>query len=218
MRARLWGLAFAMLLSCGAVAAPFTPPPESAIPAGPFGDSVRRGKAIFTDTQKYAHGYVGNALRCANCHLDAGRQPGAAPMWAAWPLYPQFRTKNGKVNSMALRIQECFRYSMNGRMPPDDSPLLTDLQSYFFWLAKGAPTGEKLAGQGYPALPHPPRPPDPQRGAAAFAKTCAAAAMPRRRSHPCGGRGPSTRAQACTSWKSPPASSTPTCRSARAAP
>lgn len=174
MRARAWGLAFAMLLSCGAVAAPFTPPPESAIPAGPFGDSVRRGKAIFTDTQKYAHGYVGNALRCANCHLDAGRQSGAAPMWAAWPLYPQFRTKNGKVNSMALRIQECFRYSMNGRMPPDDSPLLTDLQSYFFWLAKGAPTGEKLAGQGYPPLPNPPRAPDPHRGATVFASTCAA--------------------------------------------
>jgi thiosulfate dehydrogenase len=152
----------------------FAPPPDSAIPAGPFGDSVKRGEAIFINTQKNAHDYVGNGLNCSNCHLDKGRQAGAAPMWAAWPLYPQFRAKNGKVNTMSLRIQECFLYSMNGKMPPADSAVLTDLQSYFYWLAKGTATGEKLPGQGYVALTKPARDPDFKRGAVSYANHCAA--------------------------------------------
>src|SRR5580698_9327626 len=174
MGRQLWGLVFAVLVSPGAAPAPFTPSSASAIPAGPFGESVRRGEAIFTDTQKNAREYVGNGLNCSNCHLDHGRKAGAAPMWAAWPLYPQFRTKNGKVNTMALRIQECFRYSMNGHMPPADSDVITDLQSYFAWLATGAPTGMTLEGSSYPTLPASENPPDPQRGAQLFAKTCAA--------------------------------------------
>ena len=75
---------------------------------------------------------------------------------------------------MTLRIQECFQYSMNGKRPPADSDVITDLQSYFAWLATGAPTGMTLPGQGYPALPAAANPPDPKRGAQLFDKTCAA--------------------------------------------
>lgn len=152
----------------------FTPPPETAIPKGPLGDSVRRGEAIFTATHKYAGPFVGNNLNCSNCHLDKGRKAGSIPMWGAWPLYPQFRTKNGKVNTMALRIQECFQYSMNGKRPPADSDTITDLESYFAWLATGAPTGVTLPGQGYPLLPPSKNPGDPVRGEKLFATTCSA--------------------------------------------
>ena len=152
----------------------FTPPPESAIPKGPLGDSIRRGEAIFTATHKYAGPFVGNNLNCSNCHLDRGRKAGAIPMWGAWPLYPQYRDKNGKVNTMTLRIQECFAYSMNGKRPPADSDTVTDLQSYFAWLATGAPTGMTLPGQGYPALPAATHPPDEKHGGELFAQSCAA--------------------------------------------
>ena len=152
----------------------FTPPPESAIPKGPLGDSIKRGEQIFTATHKYAGPFVGNNLNCSDCHLDQGRKSGSIPMWGAWPLYPQFRTKNNKVNTMALRIQECFLYSMNGKKPPADSDTVTDLQSYFAWLATGAPTGVTLEGSGYPVLPASDISPDPQRGAQLFAKSCAA--------------------------------------------
>ena len=157
-----------------ASAVAFTPPPESAIPAGPLGDSIKRGEQIFTSTHKYAGPFVGNNLNCSNCHLDKGRKAGSIPMWGAWPLYPQFRTKNNKVNTMALRIQECFLYSMNGKKPPADSDVITDLQSYFAWLATGAPTGMTLEGASYPMLPASETTPDPARGAQLFAKSCAA--------------------------------------------
>ena len=173
------GFKIAVLAAAGAIciaasANAFTPPPEDAIPKGPLGDSVKRGEAIFTATHKYAGPFVGNNLTCSNCHLDKGRRAGAIPMWGAWPLYPQFRTKNNKVNTMALRIQECFLYSMNGKKPPADSDVITDLQSYFAWLATGAPTGMTLPGAGYPELPASSTPPNPERGAQLFGKNCVA--------------------------------------------
>jgi len=117
----------------------FVPPSEADIPNDVFGETVRRGIAIFTDTRNEAKQFAGDGLNCSSCHLDRGRRPGAAPMWAAWVRYPRFRSKNDAVNTMAMRIQGCFRFSMNGTPPPDDSEIITALQTYFYWLARGAP-------------------------------------------------------------------------------
>lgn len=152
----------------------FTPPAEADIPTGPLGDEIRRGMAIFTDTPEHAHDYVGNGLSCSNCHLDAGRLANSAPLWGAWGVYPQYRKKNGRVNSFGERLQGCFRFSMNGKAPPLDSDVIVALQTYAWWMAEGAPTGEKLAGAGYPKQGFkPPQAPDYARGAAVYAKDCA---------------------------------------------
>jgi thiosulfate dehydrogenase len=95
-------------------------------------------------------------------------------MWAAWVRYPRFRSKNDAVNTMTMRVQGCFRFSMNGTPPPDDSEIVTALQTYFYWLARGAPTGGRLAGAGFTPLPEPVEPPSAERGAAVFAGKCAA--------------------------------------------
>lgn len=151
----------------------FAPPPDTAIPAGPLGEEVALGRAIFTDTGKAAPQFVGNDLKCSNCHLDGGRRANAAPLWAAYGLYPQFRTKNGHVNTFAERIQECFKYSMDGRAPPAGDRVLVAVESYAAFLATGAPHGDKLPGQGYLKLPQPALPADYGRGQAVFAATCA---------------------------------------------
>jgi thiosulfate dehydrogenase len=100
----------------------FQPPPDSAIPVGKFGDVVRFGEQIFRDPATYAPQFVGNELRCSNCHLQAGRQSGASPMWAAYVAYPAYRSKNGHVNSFEERLQGCFRFSMNGKVPKLGEP------------------------------------------------------------------------------------------------
>lgn len=151
----------------------FKPPSEDSIPNNKFGDMIRLGKQIFTDTDKYASQYLGNGLKCANCHLDAGRLAHSAPLWAAWVSYPAYRSKNNKVNSMEERIQGCFTYSMNGKAPAADSKTLTALLSYSYWMAKGAPTGIDLPGRGYPKLAKPAKTPDYQRGKQLFANNCA---------------------------------------------
>lgn len=152
----------------------FRPPPESAIPHNAFGAMVRQGESIFTHTRAHAAAYVGNGLNCSNCHLDAGRRANAAPLWAAWGMYPAYRRKNGHVNTYAERLQGCFRYSMNGKAPPADDPVIVALEAYSYWLARGAPTGVNLPGRGYPKTDFkPPQPPDFARGRKVFASHCA---------------------------------------------
>lgn len=151
----------------------FSPPSGESIPAGPFGAEVARGRAIFTDTGAEAPQFVGNALKCSNCHLDAGRKPDSAPLWAAYVLFPQYRAKNAHVNTFQERLQGCFRYSMNGKAPPLGDPVLVALESYAAYLARGAPVGAKLPGQGYPKLGRPASPPDYVRGQDVYQAQCA---------------------------------------------
>jgi thiosulfate dehydrogenase len=157
-----------------ATALRFTPPDESAIPNSPLGDMIRFGRDVFVDTQRYAKKYVGNGLNCVNCHLDAGRSAGAGPLWAAYVAYPAFRTKNEQVNTFEQRLEGCFRFSMNGRMPPADDDVVVGLVSYSYWLATGAPVGAQLAGRGFPALADPALAPDAGRGADVYRVYCAA--------------------------------------------
>ncbi len=148
-------------------------PPRSAIPDGPFGDLVRKGEQIFTDTAEHAGAYVGNDLKCSNCHLDAGRYEKTAPMRAAWPMYPAYRSKNDHVNDFAERLQGCFLYSMNGKAPPRGGEVIQALESYSYWLAQGTRTGEKLPSKGFPAIADPQQPPSYERGEAVYNDSCA---------------------------------------------
>jgi len=158
----------------------FQPSLDREIPEGEFGDAVRRGREIFTNTGTNATDYVGNDLACVNCHLDAGRRPNAAPMWAAAVKYPAYRSKNEMINTMEDRVHGCFTYSMNaqdspsGGPPPRGSQIYKDLESYFFWLAKGAPIDTDLPGAGYPKLEKTELGSDKERGKTVFAANCAA--------------------------------------------
>ncbi len=152
--------------------AQFVPTLEKDLPGGEFGEMVKLGEAIFMDTKAHAGAFVGNDLRCASCHLDRGRLAHAAPMWAAYLLYPAYRSKDQQVNTFAERLQGCFRYSMNGKAPELGDKVLVALESYAYALAKGAPTGEKLPGQGFLKLP-PPDALDPVNGQQVYAARCA---------------------------------------------
>lgn len=157
----------------------FAPPDTASIPDNEFGEAVRRGEAIFTNTATNAGQYVGNGLNCSNCHLDGGRQPLSAPMWAAWVAYPKYRSKNNQINTMQDRVRGCFSYSMNaqyspaGKPPPANDDIYRDLESYFFWLATGAPTNTAMEGGGFGKVPKPEGGYDLARGAEVFGTSCA---------------------------------------------
>ena len=151
----------------------FSPPLESAIPDDEFGRLVRLGKAIFVDTKRNAAEYVGNDLRCANCHLDAGRLGNSAPLWGAYVAYPQYRAKTKHVDSYPERLQGCLQFSMNGKAPPLGGEVLSALETYSYWLATGAPVNTRVAGAGYPKLKPPASPSDYERGGRIYADRCA---------------------------------------------
>jgi len=160
-------------VAVAAVPTQFTPPAESEIPKNEFGEAVLLGKNIFVNTQQYAKDFVGNGMNCANCHLDNGRKADSAPLWAAYVLYPAYRQKTGQIDTIQSRIQGCFLYSMNGKPPALDSKEMTALVTYHYWLAKGAPSGVKLPGQGYLKVAKPALTPDLARGRTVYENNCA---------------------------------------------
>ena len=78
----------------------FAPPPDSAIPNNEFGKEVKLGQAIFNGTSPLAAAFVGNSLRCASCHLDAGRLANSAPLWGG-PIPYHWGVQAGALLSMA---------------------------------------------------------------------------------------------------------------------
>lgn len=167
------GLLVAPVHAAAAPSEPFQPPAESSLPDNAFGEMVRQGQALFVETRKNAPHLVGNQLNCVNCHLEQGRRANSAPQWAAYPVYPAFRAKNNKVNTFAERLQGCFQFSMNGKVPAADSPEIKALTVYAYWLASQAPTGVSLPGRGYPEVAPPEGGYSIERGAKVYAAQCA---------------------------------------------
>lgn len=151
----------------------FAPPDARQIPDTPMGEVIRRGEQIFLQTATHAPAFVGNSLSCANCHLDAGRKADSAPLWGAYPLYPAYRAKTKNVDTFSERLRGCFTYSMNGKAPDPGDEVLVALEAYAYWMAQGAPVGNKLPGAGYGKVPAPAQAPDYARGQKVFGAQCA---------------------------------------------
>ena len=145
------------------------PPGLAELPPNKHGELVRQGHAIFTNTPEQARRFSGNALSCSNCHLDAGRKADASPMWAAWGMYPAYLAKTDRVTTLQERIQQCFRFSLNGFPPPLDSHEMSALVTYMQWLSTGVPAGVEQPGRGFPTVARTGADPDPFRGKAVYA-------------------------------------------------
>ncbi|MBT9492076.1 MAG: c-type cytochrome [Paucibacter sp.] len=128
--------------------APFKAPDEASLPAGPAGEAIKLGKSLILDTHKLLPKNVGNGLNCSNCHLAGGTTPGAAPFVGLWGVFPEFRARGGRINSLQERVNDCFERSMNGKALAFDSKEMNAILMYVQWLSLGVPTGTEVAGRG----------------------------------------------------------------------
>lgn len=167
--------ALAVLAAATALAAdPHRPPLLESAPADKYGDLVRLGHRIVTDTPGSAPRYSGNRLSCTHCHLDAGRKADAAPLWAAWAAYPSWRAKDDRVSSFDERVQQCFRFSLDGIPPALGAIELQAIAAYAHFLAGGATIAPNLPGRGFPELAKTAQDPNPDRGRVVYGRHCAA--------------------------------------------
>ncbi|AIL32415.1 c-type cytochrome [Basilea psittacipulmonis] len=137
-------------------------------------EAIRRGHDLFVNTQQLRGKNVFNNMNCSSCHTGEGRKPFAGPVWPAAVTLPNYRGKNGHVNSLEERIVGCFSYSMNGKAPEYGSDDMLALALYHQWLAKGVPMfpDVKIYGRGYPKPNDPEKIPDYARGKVAYEKNC----------------------------------------------
>ena len=152
----------------------------------PFGELVKYGHALFTNTANEigpavpnpAKRFAGNNLACQSCHLQAGTQPYAMPMLGIWGQFPQYRGREGAVDTIEDRINGCMERSMNGRALALESREMKAFSSYMRWLSTGVPAGAKLLGAGTLQIKEPERAADPARGEKVYAQVCSACHSP----------------------------------------
>jgi thiosulfate dehydrogenase len=156
----------------GSAAIEFAPPSPETIPGSQLGEQIRLGYQIVVNTQEYARPYVGNLLNCTNCHLDGGLNPNAASFVGLAVVYPEYRARNARVNTLADRVNDCVERSLNGRALPADSSKLQAIVAYITWLSQGVPSGATLSWRGLQRIDSR-RTLDPANGKKVFASKCA---------------------------------------------
>ncbi len=145
-------------------------PADSEIPKDAVGASIRRGRALLVDTKDSLPDHVGNHLRCVSCHLDLGTRANGLSLIGVYSRFPQYRSRNGLVNLIEDRVNDCFERSMNGTVLPRDGRDMRDLISYMAFLSRGvAPPGMVLGANVSNMTP---LRADPARGQTIFAETC----------------------------------------------
>ena len=138
--------------------------------------NVVLGYNIINNTKKYAFRYTGNDLNCKSCHLNSGTKMDAIPLNVSG-MYPKWRDKNGRRNGIGLRIRECFVYSQNGIMPPEDAPEVMALSAYINYLSEGEIIGKMPEGRGIPVLPDTGFSPNPANGKLVYDNKCSSCHM-----------------------------------------
>ncbi len=174
VRRRRWVATFAFGLAAVAMAdVPLVVPGADSIPKGPLGDAVRYGQRIVNDTQNSVPSYVGNGLNCAQCHIGGGTVAFASPFAGLPGLFPEYRSRTGRVETLEERVNDCFLRSMNGHALPPYSPEMIALLAYIGWLSQGVPAGSTVEGRGFKNIQSP-APPDAAHGKLLYAQHCSA--------------------------------------------
>lgn len=130
----------------------YTAPPVSAIPEGPLGDEIKYGRELFLKTNQLLPEYATGSLTCANCHLDEGRQLGAAALVGVYYRFPKYMERTGAVITLHDRVNYCFTRSLAGNRLPLESREMTALIAYLAFLSDGAPAHGKVPGVDIPIL------------------------------------------------------------------
>jgi len=146
-------------------------PDESEIPQGREGASIRRGRAIVSWVRDSLPDYTRSDLNCTSCHLDRGTRAWSAPWVGVYGRFPQYRSRNDKVNILEDRTNDCFERSLNGRALPAGGQDIRDIGAYMAWLSRKVPAGATMEGQGFARLDAVPV--DTSRGEAVFTGVCA---------------------------------------------
>jgi thiosulfate dehydrogenase len=156
-----------------------TEPPEiRQLPLDKMGLGIRYGYRLLSETPIFIGpgGSVGtftqNRMSCGNCHLDVGRRPNGNSWLDAHSLYPQYREREGKIQTLADRINTCSQHNLGGRPLPVEGQEMRAMLLYFKWLGRGRPALESDPDERIPKLGFLPIPADAVKGAVVYEKNC----------------------------------------------
>jgi thiosulfate dehydrogenase len=150
----------------------------SKIPNDKFGESVRYGRELMLRTAYYIGPdgikgkYLGNKMNCTNCHQDAGTKPYSINLMSSHDNYPQYRGREGKVLTLAERVNNCVMRPHSGKPLPLDSDEMVAFLSYFKWISKFVPKDSLFKGSKNLKIEFPDVAASPERGKVLFVENC----------------------------------------------
>lgn len=155
----------------------WTAPDTSKIPHTEQGDLIRKGRELVIHTSVFfgPHGSVAsisNGMNCENCHMDGGTKPWANNFSSVGSIYPVFKSRRGQIETIEMRINDCFERSLNGSPIPDSGIEMKAMIAYIRWVGKDVNKGVKTKESGTENLPFLGRPADPDKGKIIYKASC----------------------------------------------
>ncbi len=152
-------------------------PDTSSIALNANADLIRYGRDLISHTSYYLGpkgkvSSISNGMNCQNCHLDAGTKPFGNNYGSVASLYPKFRARSGRIESIEKRVNDCIQRSLNGQPLDSLSKEMKAFVAYFKWIGKDVEIGKKAEGSGLHEIQLLTREADPVKGKLMYAQQC----------------------------------------------
>jgi thiosulfate dehydrogenase len=141
------------------------------------GDLIRYGRELIVHTAvflgpKGTVAQISNGMNCGVCHIDAGTRLWGNNFSKVAATYPLFRNRSGKIETVEMRINDCFERSLNGKKPGDSSKEMKAMVAYINWIGKDVSKEKKVNGSGVEILSVLNRAADPAKGKLVYVSIC----------------------------------------------
>jgi thiosulfate dehydrogenase len=138
---------------------------------------IRYGRNLIVHTSVFfgprgSIAHISNGMNCGNCHIDAGTRIWGNNFSMVASSYPLYRNRSGKIETVEMRINDCFERSLNGKQLPDSAKEMKAMIAYIKWIGKDVARGTKTKGSGIEELPFLNRAADPAKGKIIYVSIC----------------------------------------------
>ncbi len=151
---------------------PFDTPRIADVLKEPNATQLVWGMRLNTETHTLLPKNVGNALNCANCHLNAGTVADGSPFVGVSAFFPSYAPRAGREITLEERINGCFQRSMNGKPLAKDGDDMKAMVAYFDWMKRETKPEDKVEGRGVGKISQQIKP-DIENGAKVYTAQCA---------------------------------------------
>jgi thiosulfate dehydrogenase len=148
------------------------------IPNDEFGEAVNYGRKILLNTAFYigpkgiVGSYTANNMTCSNCHQEAGTKPFSYNLMRSHERYPQYRSRENRILTLADRVNNCVMRPHNGKPLPYEGIEMTAILSYLKWINSFVIKKENFLGEENLKLDYLPVAASPTQGAKIYAIHC----------------------------------------------
>lgn len=117
---------------------------------------VEAGFRFMLHTHELLPNFAKSSLDCANCHFSGGVTTGGVnggiSLAGVAAEYPKFSTREQAVEDLAGRINNCFKFSLNGEPLPLGSAEMMAFITYLHWISQHYPIYGKAPWLGVKPL------------------------------------------------------------------